>query len=487
MRGDLGAVTAGQYAAELIATSLVEADPHPEMFEVLCKFLGHIGAGKANLASLVRLMWLVLHYTGHLPQWERCGACGQGVGAGEAAYFGLNTGGLICTECSGRVGQRVRVEGPLSAALQAGRPERAAGRGFAAGCVCGTPGGEAVAVQRDGAVGDDAGERQARRRGEGERGGGSGNRQRDEGGGRSEGGGTTARQRQRIPSLTLRARLRQRRNGVPPTLRFAALFLLVPGGTAARGVGALALYPARLYNPYPLAGVILGSQRGRTEMAKTFLYRVICCGLLCAVALCGTVLAAPKPPLYPERQVYNPVTGTWSVTPTPIPGTEQGDLQLGDDRPGGKPSEAGEGSAEEVVEEVPGQRVRGEGMVALGDAELALNNRMQAYKQYEKALDQYPGLEGEERIVRSEFAIGVAFLAGVKQKVFGIFRFPAYEEGLDILEKVVQRTPGAALAEDAIKAKADYYYRNGEFALAETEYARLAQSFRAGGIRGWPC
>ncbi|HEX2971192.1 MAG TPA: outer membrane protein assembly factor BamD, partial [Tepidisphaeraceae bacterium] len=68
---------------------------------------------------------------------------------------------------------------------------------------------------------------------------------------------------------------------------------------------------------------------------------------------------------------------------------------------------------------------------------------------------------------------------GVKQKVW-IFRFPAYEEGLDILEKVVQRVPGAALAEDAIKSKADYYYRNGEFALAETEYARLAQEFPRG-------
>jgi outer membrane protein assembly factor BamD (BamD/ComL family) len=215
-------------------------------------------------------------------------------------------------------------------------------------------------------------------------------------------------------------------------------------------------------------------------MAKTSLYRVICCGLLCVVAVCSTVLAAPKPPLYPERQVYNPVTGTWSVAPTPIPGTEQGDLQLAMiDLAESRPKQAKD-RLKKWLKKYPASELRGEGMVALGDAELAMDNRMQAYKQYEKALDQYPGLEGEERIVRNEFAIGVAFLAGVKQKVFGVFRFPAYEEGLDILEKVVQRTPGAALAEDAIKAKADYYYRNGEFALAETEYARLAQEFPRG-------
>ncbi len=131
VRQDLGAVMAGQYAAELIVTMLPETDPYPALFEVVCKFLAHIGAGKPNLASLVRLMWLTLHYTGHLPQWQRCGVCGRGVEAAGPAFFGLNTGGLICGECSGRVGQRVKVEGPLSAALLAGRPERVPGRGFA--------------------------------------------------------------------------------------------------------------------------------------------------------------------------------------------------------------------------------------------------------------------------------------------------------------------------------------------------------------------
>jgi DNA repair protein RecO (recombination protein O) len=131
MRQDLGAVMVSQYAAELIVSLVAEADPYPELFEVFCKFLEHVGPGKPNLGSLVRLMWLVLHYSGHLPQWERCGSCGRGVEPARPAFFGLNTGGLICTECSGRVGQRLRVAGPLSAALAAGRPERVPGPGFA--------------------------------------------------------------------------------------------------------------------------------------------------------------------------------------------------------------------------------------------------------------------------------------------------------------------------------------------------------------------
>ncbi len=214
-------------------------------------------------------------------------------------------------------------------------------------------------------------------------------------------------------------------------------------------------------------------------MAKRTLYRVICCGVLCVVPLCSRLAAAPKPPTYPERQVFNPATGTWSVAPSPVPGTEQGDLQLAMiDLAENRPKQARD-RLKKWLKKYPSSDLRSEAMVALGDTELALDNRMQAYKQYEKTLDQFPGLEGEERILRNEFAIGVAFLAGVKQKIW-IFRAPAYEEGLDILDKVVLRAPGAALAEDAIKAKADYYYRNGDFALAETEYARLAQEFPRG-------
>ncbi len=131
VRQDLGAVTAAQYAAELIVSLVPEADPYPDLFEVFCKFLEHIGPGKPNLASLVRLMWLVLHYSGHLPQWEGCGLCGRSVEPAKPAFFGLNTGGFICAKCAGRVAQRLRVTGPLSAALQAGRPERVPGPGFA--------------------------------------------------------------------------------------------------------------------------------------------------------------------------------------------------------------------------------------------------------------------------------------------------------------------------------------------------------------------
>jgi DNA repair protein RecO (recombination protein O) len=128
IRKDLSAIVTGQYAAELLLSLLPESDPYPELFEVLGKFLGHIGPGKDNLAALVRLMWLTLHHTGHLPQWERCGVCSGPIG--EGASFGLNVGGAVCSGCASRTPQRVRVDPPLSAALQISRPERVPGKAF---------------------------------------------------------------------------------------------------------------------------------------------------------------------------------------------------------------------------------------------------------------------------------------------------------------------------------------------------------------------
>lgn len=128
IRKDLSAVVAGQYAAELLLSLHVEGDPCPEVFDVLGKFLGHIGPGKNNLAALVRLMWLALHYSGHLPQWQRCGICSGPVG--DDASFGLNVGGAVCKGCASRISQCMRVEPPLAAALQGGRPERVPGKGF---------------------------------------------------------------------------------------------------------------------------------------------------------------------------------------------------------------------------------------------------------------------------------------------------------------------------------------------------------------------
>ena len=99
-------------------------------------------------------------------------------------------------------------------------------------------------------------------------------------------------------------------------------------------------------------------------MANTTLFRAFCCGLLCVGTLCSTAMAAPQPPRYPERQVYNPVTGTWLAAPAPVPGTEQGDLQLAmidlaEDRP-----KQAKDRLKKWLKKYPASDLRAEAMVA---------------------------------------------------------------------------------------------------------------------------
>ena len=73
-----------------------------------------------------------------------------------------------------------------------------------------------------------------------------------------------------------------------------------------------------------------------------------------------------------------------------------------------------------------------------------------------------------------------AFLSGQKRILWTIFRLPAYDDGIEILDRVWQREPGTRLGEFALKLKADYYFGNGELGLAQDEYANLALQYPSG-------
>lgn len=216
-------------------------------------------------------------------------------------------------------------------------------------------------------------------------------------------------------------------------------------------------------------------------MSKINLIGAILCSLVGWWGFALYVVAAPPEQLrYAERLLYDPVQGRWIEVASPATGTEAGELELAlTELAQNKPKKA-RTRLKKWLKRYAGSPRHAEALLALADAELALGNRMKAYRTYEKVLDEYPGRESDERILRREFAIAVSFLAGAKQKFLGMRLFRAYDEALDILDRITMRAPSATLAEEAIKAKADYYYRTGQFELAEAEFARLAQDFPRG-------
>lgn len=115
----------------------------------------------------------------------------------------------------------------------------------------------------------------------------------------------------------------------------------------------------------------------------------------------------------------------------------------------------------------------------LGEAYFGRADFRRAHEQFEIVVDASAG-DLFYKALRREMDVARAFLSGEPQIVFKILRLPAYEEGVEILDRVWERLPGTRLGEQALKLKADYYFGVGEMDLAQDSYAFLAQQYPNG-------
>lgn len=113
LRGDLPALYAGYYIAELLASWTEENDPHPALFDEVRDALEHLGQSQQSTGPrLVRFELVLLRELGYRPVLEKCAACG-GPLTEERLSFGLALGGMICSAC--QPAQRERVALSLAA------------------------------------------------------------------------------------------------------------------------------------------------------------------------------------------------------------------------------------------------------------------------------------------------------------------------------------------------------------------------------------
>src|ERR1035437_2239100 len=81
LRGDLGRLNAGLYMLELCASLLGEADPHPEVFDLLHNALARLGQADAcPQAVLAFFQWRMARHAGLLGQWRKSVTCGGELG-----------------------------------------------------------------------------------------------------------------------------------------------------------------------------------------------------------------------------------------------------------------------------------------------------------------------------------------------------------------------------------------------------------------------
>lgn len=121
--------------------------------------------------------------------------------------------------------------------------------------------------------------------------------------------------------------------------------------------------------------------------------------------------------------------------------------------------------------------LRDRALYLLAEAYYRLDDRILAFYHCDELLDTYPESPLYYDALAKQYQIADQFLAGHKNRVWGIFFFGAEDEAIEMLYRVQQRSPGSPMAEKALLRTADYYFESRQFDLASDAYAAYIRSY----------
>ncbi|MGH7176661.1 MAG: hypothetical protein ACREJC_04710, partial [Tepidisphaeraceae bacterium] len=104
-------------------------------------------------------------------------------------------------------------------------------------------------------------------------------------------------------------------------------------------------------------------------------------------------------------------------------------------------------------------------------------NRMKAFFYLDELMDEYPESTLFYQALEKQYEIADAYLNGYKRRLFGIPLLSATHEGIEMMYRIQQRSPGSPLAAKALLRTADYYFKDGQYDLSADAYAAYARSY----------
>ena len=116
-------------------------------------------------------------------------------------------------------------------------------------------------------------------------------------------------------------------------------------------------------------------------------------------------------------------------------------------------------------------------LIQKAEAFIGRRNFTDAHETLQAFLNEFGGMILTDEALRMQMVVAEAFLTGAKRKVWGIFRFSGKDLAYRILDELSAGYPDSRYAEAAIKTKADHLFQQGDFELAELEYARLLREY----------
>lgn len=120
-------------------------------------------------------------------------------------------------------------------------------------------------------------------------------------------------------------------------------------------------------------------------------------------------------------------------------------------------------------------RKRAIALLLAGDCAFSRGRFDTAHRYYKELIDHYPNSREYALAIRKDLEIAKGWLSGKKRFILGFIPVSAVDEAIEILDMIEQLCSGYRIAEVAVKLKADYYYKVGNFELALEEYRKLSR------------
>jgi outer membrane protein assembly factor BamD (BamD/ComL family) len=112
-----------------------------------------------------------------------------------------------------------------------------------------------------------------------------------------------------------------------------------------------------------------------------------------------------------------------------------------------------------------------------GESEMRRGDLYAAFEWYEQQIRSFRSGEFLEPALLQEVDIGKRFLAGEKRHLWSTFSVDAEDEGLEILERVIEHAPGTVLAESVALYIGSWHDEQGEWVKAIGAYDRFLKLF----------
>jgi outer membrane protein assembly factor BamD (BamD/ComL family) len=121
--------------------------------------------------------------------------------------------------------------------------------------------------------------------------------------------------------------------------------------------------------------------------------------------------------------------------------------------------------------------LRDRALLLLAESYYQSGDRLVSFYECDHLMDDYPDSPLFYRALELQYKIAEAFLDGYKRRLFGMAILGAEQEGVEMLYRIQQRSPGSPLAEKALLRSADYYYATSQFDLAGDAYTAYVHQY----------